>query len=144
MTAGNDTPGKGPDLASNQVRFLVAGGLAALVNWLVRFPLELVMPFMPAVLVALAVGMTSGFLLYDRWVFPGSVRPLATKIRDFIAVNVLTQAVMLVVTIGLREIALLAGIPAVTAGAGAHLVGIGAGALVSYIGHRAVTFRNRT
>jgi putative flippase GtrA len=103
----------------------------------------MVMPFTPAVLVALAIGMTTGYFLYDCWVFPGSVRPLAAKIRDFIAVNVLTQAVMLVVTLGLREVALLAGVPAVAAGAGAHLVGIGAGALVSYLGHRAVTFGKR-
>ena len=125
---------------STQVRFLIAGGFAALVNWLVRFPLEMVMPFALAVSSALAVGMTAGFLLYDRWVFPGSVRPLASKARDFIAVNILTQAVMLMVTIGLREVALMAGVPVLPAGAGAHFVGIGAGALVSYLGHRAITF----
>ncbi len=126
-----------------EVRFLIAGGLAALVNWLVRFPLEMVMPFIPAVLAALAVGMAAGFLLYDRWVFPGSVRPLAAKVRDFIAVNIVTQAIMLMVTICLREAALIVGVPVLPAGAAAHLLGIGAGAMVSFFGHRAVTFGRR-
>jgi hypothetical protein len=45
-------------------RFLIAGGAAALVNWLARFPLELVMPFAAALLGATAIGMTCGFLLY--------------------------------------------------------------------------------
>lgn len=140
MTPDGDDPGIGSRLATPEARFLIAGGLAALVNWLVRFPLELVMPFALAVLAALAVGMTCGFLLYDRWVFPGSARPLAAKVRDFVAVNIATQAVMLVVTIGLREAALLAGVSSLYAGAGAHMLGIGAGAIVSYLGHRAVTF----
>lgn len=140
MRQGPGSRGLRARVASAEGRFLLAGGLAALVNWIARFPLELVLPFPLAVLGALAVGMTCGFRLYDRWVFPGSARPLARKIRDFIAVNAATQAVMFVVAVGLRELALLAGAPPLPAGAGAHLVGIGAGALVSYLGHRAVTF----
>ena len=140
MTHGGNKPELSMRPETPQVRFLIAGSVAALVNWLVRFPFEMVMPFTLAVLAALAVGMITGFLLYDRWVFPGSLKPLAVKVRDFIGVNILTQAVMLAVTIGLRELALIAGVPGLPAGAGAHFVGIAAGALVSYLGHRAVTF----
>lgn len=138
------TPGEnGPAwrrLDSVEMRFLLAGGLAAGINWIARFPLELVMPFAIAVLGALAIGMTSGFLLYDRWVFPGSPHALQHKIRDFIAVNLASQAVMFVMAVGLRELALLAAVPKLIAGAAAHLIGIGMGAFVSFIGHRAVTF----
>jgi len=123
-----------------QVRFLLAGTLAAAVNWLVRFPLELAMPFPLAVLAAMVIGMVAGFLLYDRWVFPGSTRPLTTKIRDFVAVNFVSQAVMFVVAVGLREFLLLWALGTPLAGAAAHLVGIGCGAIVSFLGHRAITF----
>lgn len=130
----------GEMLRGPQGRFIVAGALASLVNWLVRFPLELAMPFAAAVLVAMMIGMTCGFLLYDRWVFPGSLRPLLSKIRDFIAVNFVSQSIMFVVSVGARELLLLGDWSTVKAGAAAHLFGIGCGAIVSFLGHRSITF----
>lgn len=131
-------------LAQPEARFLVAGSIASLVNWLARFPLELVMPFAAAVLGAMVIGMITGYLLYDRWVFSGSPRPLLSKIRDFIAVNFASQAVMFVVAVGVRELLLLADWGPTIAGAAAHLFGIACGALLSYFGHRSITFGGRT
>jgi putative flippase GtrA len=131
-------------LAQPEARFLVAGSVASLVNWLARFPLERVMPFAAAVLAAMVVGMVCGYLLYDRWVFPGSTRLLPSKIRDFIAVNVASQAVMFVVSVGAHELLLLADWGLTVAGAAAHLFGIACGALLSYLGHRSITFGGRT
>jgi energy-coupling factor transport system substrate-specific component len=133
----------GDALAGPQGKFLVAGAIASLVNWLARFPLEYMMPFAAAVLGAMVIGMICGFLLYDRWVFPGSVRPLARKIRDFVAVNIASQAVMFVVSIGARELLLLADWSVTIAGAAAHLIGIAIGAFFSYFGHRSITFGAR-
>ena len=127
-------------LRGPQGRFLAARSIASAVNWLVRFPLELVMPFAAAVLAALVVGMTSGFLLYDRWVFPGSSRALLSKIRDFLAVNIASQSVMFVVSVGTRELLLHADWSSTLAGAAAHLFGIACGALLSFFGHRSITF----
>lgn len=125
---------------ASQARFLLAGGIAAGVNWLARFPLEEIMPFWAAVLGALAIGMVCGFWLYELWVFPGSPRPLKYKVRDFLAVNAVTQAVMFVVAVALRSLAIAMGVEARWAGAGAHFLGIAAGAVVSFFGHRSVTF----
>jgi energy-coupling factor transport system substrate-specific component len=130
-------------LRGPQGRFLIAGAFASLVNWVARFPLELVMPFAAAVLGAMVIGMVCGYLLYDRWVFPGSPRPLALKIRDFVAVNFVSQLIMFVVSIGVRELLLLAGFAAMLAGAAAHLIGIASGAIFSFFGHRSVTFGAR-
>jgi len=69
-------------LSRPEGRFLVAGGIAALVKGLVRFPVELAVPYVAALLLATSVGMTCGFLLYRSWVFPGSTRSLAGQIRD--------------------------------------------------------------
>jgi energy-coupling factor transport system substrate-specific component len=137
LKAGRDA------LARPEARFLVAGSVASLVNWLARFPLELAMPFAAAVLGAMVIGMVCGFLLYDRWVFPGSVRPLFRKIRDFVAVNIASQAVMFVVSVGVRELLLLGDWSVTLAGAAAHLIGIATGAFFSYFGHRSITFRAR-
>jgi len=44
------------------------GGLAAAINWLVRFPLSAVMPLNLAVVLAYLIGMSSGFLLYRPFI----------------------------------------------------------------------------
>jgi putative flippase GtrA len=121
-------------------RFLIAGGIAALVNWLVRFPVELVLPYFAALLVATCIGMTCGFVLYRAWVFPGSTRPLRQQIRDFIIVNLTGQATMLAVATLLRQLLISVGVWTVLAGASAHALGIAVGAIVNYLGHRHVTF----
>jgi putative flippase GtrA len=144
MTDRGDTRGPAQWPNSMGARFLVAGSLAAMINWIARFPLERVMPYPVAVLGALVVGMTCGFVLYDRWAFPGSNRPLDKKIRDFVGVNFMAQMVMFGTSVSMREVALLAGVPVGTAGAGAHLIGIGGGALISFLGHRNVTFSKRS
>ena len=121
-------------------RFLLAGGGISAVNWLARFPLSIVLPFWLAVGVAYAVGMALGFELYRRWVFPGSTLPLGKQIPRFIGVNlagmttVIGGAAALVVL--LRPTMLP---PAVVEGL-AHATAIIAGAVVNYLGHRAVTF----
>jgi putative flippase GtrA len=121
-------------------RFLVAGGIAALVNWLVRFPVELVLPYFAALLVATCVGMTCGFLLYRAWVFPGSTRPLVGQVRDFILVNLTGQATMLGVAALTRQLLISLEVGTLVAGASAHALGIAIGAVVNYLGHRHVTF----
>jgi len=123
-----------------QARFLVAGGLAALVNWLVRFPIELAVPYFVALLLATSIGMTCGFLLYRSWVFPGSTRSIADQIRDFILVNLTGQATMLGIATIVRQLLFVVEIGPFIAGAVAHALGIGAGAIVNYLGHRHLTF----
>jgi energy-coupling factor transport system substrate-specific component len=123
-----------------QGRFLIAGSIAALVNWLVRFPIELAVPYFVALLLATSVGMTCGFLLYRSWVFPGSKRLLGHQIRDFILVNLTGQATMLAIATIARQLLLLVQIGPRIAGASAHALGIGAAAIVTYLGHRHLTF----
>lgn len=121
-------------------RFLLAGGAAAGINWLVRFPLSTVMPFLPAVLVAAAIGMLVGFVLYRGFVFPRSPRPMILQIRDFAAVNAVTS--LAVAAFSVLGLALLGSVVArhALAEAVAHAAAIGAGAALNYVGHGLVTF----
>jgi energy-coupling factor transport system substrate-specific component len=123
-----------------QGRFLVAGGIAALVNWLVRFPIELAVPYFAALLLATSMGMACGFVLYRSWVFPGSTRSLAGQIRDFILVNLTGQAIMLAIATIARQLLLAVQVGPLIAGAAAHTLGIAVGAIVNYLGHRHLTF----
>ena len=125
-----------------RMRFLVAGGSAALLNWLARFPLSQVMPFTPAVLAALAIGMVYGFIIYRFWVFGSKgTRPLFLEIRDFVLVNAGGAAVTVVVAIGAKEALSCLPLAVAALEGSAHALGIAAGALVNYLGHKHVTFR---
>jgi energy-coupling factor transport system substrate-specific component len=128
----------GPDRP--QGRFLIAGGIAALVNWLVRFPIELAVPYFAALLLATSIGMACGFVLYRSWVFPGSTRSLAGQIRDFILVNLTGQATMLGIATVARQLLFVAEVGPLIAGAVAHALGIGVAAIVNYLGHRHLAF----
>ena len=125
-------------------RFLVAGGLASLLNWLVRFPLSLVLPFELAVGVAYAIGMGVGFALYRSWVFPGSALPFRVQLGRFIAVN---AAGLATVMVGARVLVLAFDssglLPVSPAEALAHAMAIVLGAAVNFVGHRALTFARR-
>ncbi len=122
------------------VRFLVCGGLAALVNWAVRFPLSKVMPFSAAVLVALIIGMCAGFLLYRTFVWNRSHRSLSAQIGMFIAVNSVNALGILAISslliLALRHTSLHPELAEATA----HAIGIAAGAVANFFGHSRLTF----
>ena len=122
-------------------RFLLAGGFAAFVNWAARFPLNEIMPFSAAVLVAYGVGMVVGFFLYRLFVFEAHGGDARSQLWKFILVN----------AVGAVEVWLLALVfvhwlaPAVGwtlwVEPIAHAAAIGIGADPSYVGHRLLTFR---
>jgi putative flippase GtrA len=123
-------------------RFLMAGGFAAGVNWLARFPLSAFLPFPVAVLGATVIGMMVGFVAYRTYVFPRSPHPVLLQARDFLMVNIVaTCLVVLVAALGRSILVYFMG--TVPAEATAHALGIMAGAALNYFGHSAVTFRNR-
>jgi energy-coupling factor transport system substrate-specific component len=124
-------------------RFLLAGGLAAGVNWLARIPLSAFMPFVPAVLVAACVGMLVGFIMYRGFVFPYSPRPMLLQLRDFLVVNIVTS-VLVAISAALILGVLIIWMSSAFAEAAAHGIAICLGALLNYFGHSVFTFSRRT
>jgi len=129
-------------LADNQiVRFLALGGFAAAVNWLVRFPLSAVLPMSLAIVFAYVIGMTVGFTLYRRYVFPGSTRPILEQSLIFLAVNLAGAVVVLGLTHALIEAQAGLAWPAFVREGLAHGFAIGVGSVVNFVGHKTLTFR---
>jgi energy-coupling factor transport system substrate-specific component len=127
---------RGPVLA-----FLICGTLAAAINWLARMILSLWLPFATAVVVAYAIGMLAGFVLYRRYVWRTSDRTLLAQILAFIAVNIAVAGLVLITAIGLVELGtVMAGRSAVVE-ALAHGIAIALGAIANYVAHREITFR---
>lgn len=124
-----------------RVRFLIAGSFATAINWLIRFPLNLVMPFAAAVTLATLTHMMVAFVLYRLWVFPGSKRGTVQQVRDFILVNAVGMTVTVAVSVGLCECLVSAELAESIAAAAAHILGIAAGAVATYLGHGRLTFR---
>jgi energy-coupling factor transport system substrate-specific component len=124
------------------VRFVFAGGFAAGVNWLVRFPLSLILPFEAAVALAALIGMAIGFVTYRLFVFTGSSRSLARQLRDFVLVNLSTMAVVTVVASLIRD-GLVGFMPLMAAEGLGHGLAIALGAVLNYVAHGAITFQQR-
>ena len=121
-------------------RFLLAGGSAAAVNWIVRFPLSAIMPFWLAVWISALIGMILGFVLYRYFVFPASARSIWGEIRDFLLVNLATTLVVTAVAAAF-VLVLVHYVDRPVAEAIAHAIAIAAGAILNFFGHRIFTFR---
>lgn len=122
------------------VRFLLLGGLAAAINWLVRFPLSAIMPFDLAVILAYVIGMSVGFTLYRHYVFPGSTRPVAAQSLVFLGVNLIGATVVLVLTWLFLRLLSQTGWPLAIHEGLAHGAAIGFGAIANFFGHKTLTF----
>lgn len=124
-------------------RFLVAGGSAALINWLARIGFSQVLPLDQAILLAYGIGMLAGFLLYRSFVFEGAAGTLSRQIALFLGVNLVGAVVVMAATLALKSLALtvLPGMSTSVAEALAHGAAIGIGAVSNYLGHRLLTFR---
>lgn len=125
------------------VRFLVLGGLAAAINWIVRFPLSLFMPFPAAVFFAYLIGMSAGFSLYRAFVFPNSTVPVTQQIALFLGVNAAGAVIVLAVSIALLQHVMPAIGWTLLPEAVAHGLGIGIGAVANFVGHKYLSFRIR-
>ena len=125
---------------SPTIRFLIGGGTAALVNWLVRIPLSLILPFGLAVLAAQAVGLAVGFVIYRNYVFEGHGGRIRQQLPVFLGVNVVGALVVWTVSIGVLFLLSPLGLVPTASEATAHAVGIASGAVANYVGHRHLTF----
>jgi putative flippase GtrA len=125
------------------VRFLAAGGLAAAANFGSRILLSEVMPYVPAIIIAYSIGMTTAFILNRLFVFDDAANNMREQIVWFTLVNI--AAVLQTVLISL----LFARIVFPWMGFDwhvetvAHGIGVAVPVVTSYYGHRKLTFRGR-
>lgn len=140
----DDTPAPSQSaLASlhRPVRFVLAGGSAAVVNFCSRILLSVFLPYAAAIICAYAIGMATAFLLNRQFVFQEATNRLHEQVAWFIAVNALAALQTLIISLALADYALpWAGITW-HAHEIAHAVGIMAPIFTSYIGHKRFTFR---
>jgi putative flippase GtrA len=123
------------------VRFLFAGGLAALVNFLSRIIFNLWFDFSVSVYLAYITGMVTAFFLKKQFVFAKGRQPLSHSIGFFILVNLVAFLQTLAVTMAFFHYVLpYFGIVKMTHEI-SHAGGILAPVITSYIGHKRWSFR---
>ena len=125
------------------LKFLVTGGIAALVNLLSRYALNHVMSFEAAVVAAYLLGMATAYLLARRFVFDASGRSMASEVRRFVLVNLVALGFVWVISVGLARVVFPAIGMTWHADDIAHLIGVLAPAVTSYVGHRFSTFARK-
>lgn len=85
--------------------------------------------------------MTCGFVIYRYWAFPrSSHRAVFAELRDFVRVNFAGAIVSIGGALAV-EVALILLLPSAFAAAVANGAGIAGGAVVNFVGHKHVTFR---
>jgi putative flippase GtrA len=123
------------------IKFLLAGGAAAILNFCTRIAFSVFVPYTVAIVLAYGLGMATAFVLNRQFVFNGSTNRLHQQILWFVVVNMLALVQTLLVSL------LLARIVLPTLGVTwhseeiAHAIGIAVPIFTSYIGHQRLTFR---
>ena len=123
------------------VRYLFAGGLAALANYGSRFLFNVWVSFEIAVILAYMVGMCTGFILMKRFAFHGGTKPVGAQALWYVVVNIFAVAQ----TVLISSVLLRTALPSLGvhehAEALAHAVGVATPLVSSYFGHKLLTFR---
>jgi putative flippase GtrA len=124
------------------LRFLFAGGVAALANILSRVALSGWIAYVPSIMVAYLIGMVTAYLLNRIMVFGAGDRGVSGEVVWFVIVNALAVLQTLIVSVGLAWYVLPAlGITSHDETI-AHVVGVIVPVFTSYLGHKHWTFRN--
>lgn len=123
------------------LRYLIAGGIAALANIGARWLFSRWLAFEVAVVAAFIVGLLAGFLLMRQFAFGAGSRSAPSQFVAYVGVNLLG----LVQTLAISSALLRLVLPALQVPghheAIAHIVGVAVPVLTSYLGHKRFTFR---
>lgn len=122
------------------IRFVLTGGVAAIVNLVSRYLLNFIMSFAIAVAVAYLFGMVTAYALGRLFVFERSGRSMADELWRFTLVNVFAAAQVWVISVGLGEYAFPASGFRWHPLDVAHLIGVSVPVFTSYLGHRHFSF----
>ena len=123
------------------IKFLMAGGFAAVVNFGSRFYYSIYMSFGNAVVIAYVTGMITAFILNKLFVFKQSVHSTRKQFIYFTFVNILAVVQTYIISVGLA----LYLFPLVRFNlypeAVAHACGVMVPVFTSFWGHKYLSFR---
>jgi putative flippase GtrA len=123
------------------IRFLFAGGFAALANIFSRVALSEWMHYVPAIICAYVVGLVTAYTLNRMFVFGKGDRSFFGEVGMFTFVNVVAIAQILVISIIFAYYVLPHLGVTSHAETIAHVIGVIVPVFTSFIGHKYWSFR---
>lgn len=124
------------------LKFVLTGGLAAVVNIVLRWIVNGVMPFELAVVVAYLIAMTVAFVLSKIFVFDPSRLPAQTQFVRFAMVNVVSLLIVWAVSFGLYRLVFPAMDMVWYPDLVSHAIGVLSPVFAAYFLHKHFTFRS--
>ena len=122
------------------VGFVIAGGIAAVVNFLSRIIFNQVLGYATSIVLAYLVGMLTAFIINRHAVFAPSGKAVSVEAVWFTIVNALAVVQTLAVSLLLADF-VFPGLGVATYRKSiAHAIGIAVPVVTSYFGHRHWTF----
>lgn len=124
------------------IKFVVIGGMAALINFVSRYCLSNFLSFKLAVLFAYLIGMGFAFISFKQWVFPKEARALKREVTYFIAVNLVALLQVWIVSVLFGDYIFPMINFTLYPYELAHILGIISPVFTSFLGHKYFTFRS--
>lgn len=124
------------------LKFILAGGLAASINFGSRFVYSYFVEFELAVVLAFCTGLTSGYILSKALVFPKGRHSRNKEAGYFLIVNLIALLQTWLISIILASYILPMAFNSTISEAAGHLTGVIFPVFTSYIGHKYFTFSN--
>ena len=128
--------------AASFMRFLLVGGMAALVNIGSRAFFGQYMPFEYAVALAFVVGVSVAFVGNRKWVFTEGALGWQVAYRRFFLVNVIALAQVWLVSVGLYRVLFPFMEFTWHAELVAHVIGVLSPVVTSYYAHKYYSFNS--
>ena len=123
------------------IKFLVAGGIAAIANFGSRILLSYWLAYIPSIVIAFCIGLVSAFALNRAFVFVAASNTLRNQAWWFTIVNLAALVQTLVSSVALGKYALPALGISVHAETIAHGIGVLVPVVTSYLGHKQFSFK---
>ncbi len=120
--------------------FVLCGGIAAVVNIVVRMILSLLFPYSVAIVIAYSIGMITAFFLNRTFVFQKTTQKTNRQAFYFITVNLLAVAQTLVISLLLVKVIFPLVNYTFQVKTIAHSIGVVVPVFTSYIGHKYWSF----
>ena len=129
------------DFQSRQfLKFIFAGGFAALVNFSSRFLYSLYFSYGSSIILAYLTGMVTAFLLTKAFVFEKSAHSTWKEFYFFTLVNLLAITQTYIISIGLAKYIFIKIHFDFYPEAVAHAIGVIFPVFTSFIGHKYISF----
>ncbi len=127
-------------LNNNFIKFLILGGVAALINFVSRIFINFFLSYRFSIILSYFLGMIVAFYLFRKFIFIKSQKPIKKQIYGFVTVNILGIIQVWCVSVFLEEFFF----PLISfnfySKEFAHAIGISVPAITSYFGHKYLSF----